>query len=582
VPQPKDPLRNFRNFLFYCWKHLNLPAPTRRQYGIAIMLSVMVRKGLSSEDIDRVMIQGFRGIAKSWITAVLCAWILYTQIHENPQLNILVVSAGKDRAQNFTTFLLRLITEIPELRFLIPHDDQRRSKSGFDVGPAQPTQTPSVVSLGITGQLTGNRADYIIADDVEVKQNSATVTMREKLKSAIVEFADLLKPGGRIIFLGTPQSEESIYNDLPKKGYKVIKWPARYPTKQWIELYGSTLAPDMLEDLQQDPLLAGKPSEPTRFDEVELRKRELEHGRAGFALQYMLDTSLSDAELYPLRLRDLMVMPLTVDGAPERCQYVGTDEYVLGQLEVVGFAGDRYHRPWLDKDLKFLPFNAVVMAIDPAGRGADETGWAVVGVLNSTLFLLDAGGARGYEDDTLKFLAAKAKEWKVNLIIHEPNFGDGMFAKVFTPFLKSIYPCLLQESERSNAQKEKRICDVLEPLFAGHRFVVNQRLVESDLKSTNHYPAEKALTYQLFYQLTHITREKGCLAHDDRADAVALAAGYFAAAMARSADEAAKAASDKRWEAEMKAHAKYAFKGLGDDKRKSPRARKRNWINSSQ
>lgn len=568
----KDPLADFRTFLYFVWKHLNLPPPTRRQYAIALAMANPANR--------RLMVSGFRNISKSWIASAFCAWTLHTEIQKNPQYNIMVVSASKMRADNFTTFLLRIINEIPELSYLAPGEGMRSSKVGFDVGPSQPTQTPSVVSLGITSALVGNRADLIIADDIESPNNSATTVMREKLSEAIKEFDAILKPGGRILFLGTPQTEESIYAVLPERKFRVMVWPARYPNAKQRASYGDTLAPDIIEDMTKDPALEGRSTEPSRFPEEVLMEKEISYGRAGFALQYMLDTSLSDAELYPLRLRDLMVMPLSAAGAPERCVWAGSTEYMIQDLPIVGFKGDTYHRPWVDRDSKFLPFQAVVMAIDPAGRGKDETGWAIVGLLHSTMYLLDAGGVRGYEDASLAFLANKAKEWGVHKILHEPNFGDGMFAKVMMPVLKAIYPCALEESERSNAQKEKRIVDVLEPVMAGHRLVVNQDLVARDQRSTEIYPAEIAKTYQLFFQLTHITREKGSLLHDDRVDALALAIGYFAHALGRSSKDAAESTRRKLWDVELKNHLKDAFAPLSLE-RAVKRKSKRNWMSQA-
>jgi hypothetical protein len=42
------------------------------------------------------------------------------------------------------------------------------------------------------------------------------------------------------------------------------------------------------------------PTDPQRFTELELREREASYGRSGFALQFMLDTSLSDAGQAPV------------------------------------------------------------------------------------------------------------------------------------------------------------------------------------------------------------------------------------------------------------------------------------------
>ena len=154
-------VKNFKNFLYLCWRHLNLPEPTPIQYDIADYLQ--------SPD-KRLVIEAFRGVGKSWITsAFVCHQLLL-----NPQRNILVVSASKSRADDFSTFTQRLIGEMPMLQHLQPRNNQRQSKVSFDVAPATASHAPSVKSMGITGQLTGSRADLIIADDVESANNSQT------------------------------------------------------------------------------------------------------------------------------------------------------------------------------------------------------------------------------------------------------------------------------------------------------------------------------------------------------------------------------------------------------------------------
>ena len=49
-------------------------------------------------------------------------------------------------------------------------------------------------------------------------------------------------------------------------------------------------------------LLIGEPTDPNRFSEFDLLEREANYGRSGFALQFMLDTRLSDAKRYPLKV----------------------------------------------------------------------------------------------------------------------------------------------------------------------------------------------------------------------------------------------------------------------------------------
>ena len=127
------------------------------------------------------------------------------------------------------------------------------------------------------------------------------------------------------------------------------------------------------------------------------------------------------------------------------------------------------------------------MSIDPAGRGKDETGYAIVKMLNGNLFVPDAGGLQGgYSEETLELLAKKAKAHKVNRIIVESNFGDGMFNQLMTPILRKIYPCTIDEV-RHNTQKEKRIIDTLEPVLNQHRLIVDPKVIKNDYESAQGY-----------------------------------------------------------------------------------------------
>jgi hypothetical protein len=476
----------------------------------------------------------FRGIGKSWVTAAYVTWVLRC----DPQAKVLVVSASKKRAADFTKFVQQLINEMPILQHLRAKDHQRQSTESFDVGPALADQSPSVKSAGITGQITGTRADVIIADDVEVPNNSATPMMREKLAEAVKEFDAILKPGGRIIFLGTPQTEESIYNALPERGYEVRIWPARYPAPSEAEsTYQGRLAPLIARELSK-PHLIGVTTEPLRFSDIDLQEREASWGRSGFALQFMLDTSLSDANRYPLKLSDLICMNLNPEIAPVHVTYASGDDYRVTDVPIVGLNGDKLHKPMQVSD-EWAQYTGSVMTIDPSGRGKDETGYAIVKYLHGRLFLLDAGGYReGYTLAVLESLARKAKEYRVQLVLTEPNFGDGMFTQLLSPVLNRIYPVTIQESERSNAQKEKRIIDALEPVMNQHKLVVEKSLFLKDFKSTESFPNEEVNRYRLFWQMTRITKDRGSLPQDDRLDAVALAVHYWTREMARDANEA--------------------------------------------
>lgn len=502
------PFEDFRNFVYHIWQQLGLPEPTAVQYDIAAYLQHGPR---------RRVIEAFRGIGKSWITAAYVCWLLW----RDPQHKILVVSASKDRADAFSIFTKRLIETIPELAHLKPRGDQRNSNLAFDVGPARPDQSPSVKSVGITGQLTGSRADTIVADDVEVVKNSATVAQREKLGELIKEFDAILKPlpHAEIVYLGTPQTEESIYNQLPARGYEIRIWPARYPKDQkHYQQYAGRLAPMIAEAFERNPAIAWTPVEPTRFHEEDLMQREASYGRSGFMLQFMLDTTLSDAERYPLKLSDLIVMDVDREAAPIRVMWASGREQIVEDIPVVGFTGDRLYRPmYVSKDVE--EFTGTLLTIDPSGRGGDESGYTVTKLLRGMVYLRRAGGIKGgYSDEALEQLAHIARAEKVKTIVVESNFGDGMFTKLLEPVLRRIYPCAVEEVH-SVGQKERRIIDVLEPVLNQHRLVVDAALLRADQKDE--------VKYQLFHQLTRITRDRGSLRHDDRLDALAMAVAYW-------------------------------------------------------
>lgn len=551
-PWQDESLKDFRNFLYLIWKHLNLPDPTPVQYDIADFLQHGPR---------RRVIEAFRGVGKSWISSAYVLWRLYW----NPANNYLVVSASKERADSFSTFTKRLISEVPWLSELRPRDGQRDSAVAFDVGPAPAAHAPSVKSVGVTGQMTGSRADEIIADDIEVPKNSMTQVMRDKLSELVKEFDAILKPNGSVTYLGTPQTEQSLYNMLEPRGYTVRIWPARLPDQKIREGYGSRLAPYIAS-------MAGAPgdaTDPERFNSFDLMEREASYGRSGFALQFMLDTTLSDATRYPLKVADLIVMDLNPLLGPERPIWSSAPDLTYNDLPTVSFSGDRFLRPMRVQG-DYIPYKGVVMAVDPSGRGKDELAISVVANINGNLFLLENLGLHdGYADANLTRIAETAKKFKVNRVIVEENYGDGMFSKLLTPFLRNIHPVPIEEVKHSK-QKELRIIDTLEPVLNQHRLIVDRALIERDYNSRPDLPEEQRLRYQLFFQLTRITRDRGSLLHDDRLDSLAMAVAYWSETMGADQDKLQASRKARLMDAEIRAFLRSA--GVGGPSRLKERS----------
>lgn len=531
---------DFVFFLFVLWKALSLPVPTRCQIDMA--------RKLSAGDNRRFILQAFRGIGKSFITCAFVVWKLWN----NPDLKFMIVSASKERADANSIFIKRIIDLMPQLQELKPKQGQRDAVISFDVGPAKPDHSPSVKSVGITGQLTGSRADILIADDVEVPNNSATQAARDRLSELVKEFDAILKPGGTIIYLGTPQNEMTLYRELEGRGYTTTIWPARYPRdkKDW-QSYGDRLASMLQEELEEDPeSFYWRPTDEVRFDDTDLKERELSYGKAGFALQFMLNPNLSDAEKYPLKLRDLIVADLDPASSPMVYQWLPNPQNKREDVPNVGLMGDSYHT-YQTVGSAFSSYTQKILVIDPSGRGKDETGYAVLYQLNGYIFAMEVGGMRGgYEDSTLEALAKIGRKWKVNEYVIEGNFGDGMYLELFKPVAARIHPAAVTEV-KSKGQKELRICDVLEPIMGSHRLIVNAAAIVQDYQSASDKDGVRNPIYSLFYQMTRISRERGALAHDDRLDALAIGVQFFVESMAKDANKGEREVTEEWLEEQM-------------------------------
>ena len=134
----------------------------------------------------------------------------------------------------------------------------------------------------------------------------------------------------------------------------------------------------------------------------------------------MLDTTLSDANKYPLKLNDLIVLSgcSSWDEAPAKIQWAsGQDQItaISSDIPNVGLKGD-YFTSYLYMSEEFAPWEGTVMSIDPSGRGEDRTGYAVIKMLHGVLYLTAVGALEGgYSDETLEQLSRIAKKQDVKL-----------------------------------------------------------------------------------------------------------------------------------------------------------------------
>ena len=524
---------DFKLFLQALWQQLDLPPPTRAQYAIADYLQ---------HGPKRLQIQAFRGVGKSWITGAFVLWTLF----KDPEKKIMIISASKERADNMSIFLQKLIIETPWLTHLQPKsDDSRWSRISFDVN-CSPHQAPSVKSVGITGQLTGSRADLMILDDIEVPGNSMTELMREKLLQLCTEAESILTPksDSRIMYLGTPQTVFTVYRKLAERSYRPFVWPARFPRK--LSNYEGLLAPQLQEDIDGG-VDKWECTDPDRFDNDDLIEREASMGRSNFMLQFMLDTSLSDAEKFPLKMADLVITSVNPTEAPESVVWCSDPSNVIKDLPTVGLPGDYFYSP-MQLVGDWGPYTETICSVDPSGRGSDETAAAYISQRNGFLYLHEMRAYRdGYTDRTLLDILRGCRKYNASTLLIESNFGDGIVAELFKKHIQQTRQNIYIEETRANVRKEDRIIDSLEPVTNQHRLVVNRSVIDWDYKSNPDGAPEERLLYMLFYQMSRMCREKGAVKHDDRLDCLAQGIKYYTDALSISAHEAIRQRKKEEW-----------------------------------
>lgn len=482
----------------------------------------------------KAMVQAQRGEAKSTLAALFAVWKLI----QDQSTRVLVVSAGEDQASDVATLIIRVIEQWHILCWLRP-DKARGDRTSYehydvhcDLKPVD--KSASVSCIGITANLPGRRADLLIPDDIESPKNSMTQTMRDQLLHFSKEFSAICTHG-RTLYLGTPQTKESIYKTLPSRGFDVRIWTGRYPTPQeLLEYPAGALAPMILEALDADPTLGtgggldgtrGQPADPVRFNEDALIEKELDWGPEGFALQYMLNTSLSDALRTKVKLADLIVGAWGAAAAPELIQY-SAEPRLLYRTEHPALAGEKLYS-CASASNEYIKYQHKVMCIDPAGDGGDEVAFAAAGVANSYVHLFTVGGLRGgVTKENIREIVQLCVELEVHDIRVEKNMGHGTVEMLFVAEIEVMFNAKEipykpgVRGDYNTGQKEKRIIDRISPITRRHKFVVHQRAFEDDARYCAMHAIDKRTITSAFYQLANITYDRGSLAKDDRADCI--------------------------------------------------------------
>ena len=161
----------------------------------------------------------FRGAAKSSILAVYNAWLFYCDPTE------LILHQGDQDKTAFKTSrdtrdIIRRHPLCEDLRVGL-----RGSPDFWWVGGHEDERNPSMQAVGITTSITSSRATEIQNDDIEVPKNIATETAREKLRHKLSEQNFIAVPGTYVLWVGTPHTRHSIYDEQIEAGADVLKIP---------------------------------------------------------------------------------------------------------------------------------------------------------------------------------------------------------------------------------------------------------------------------------------------------------------------------------------------------------------------
>lgn len=479
------------------------------------------------------MVQAQRGEAKTTITALYAVWCLI----QDPTYRILIVSAGETQSNDIAILIIRLIEQWSLLCWLRADTAKgdRSSYEHYDVhcDLRRVEKTASVSSVGIKANLPGKRADLIIADDVRSITNSTTQVMRDDLLNRTKEFTAICTHG-HIVYLGTPQTRESVYKTLLSRGFDIRIWPGRYPEPDRLLRYiPGTLAPMITEAIRADPTLQtgggldgtrGKPTDPVRYTEEELQDKELDYGPEGFDLQYMLDTTLSDEARTRIKLSDLIIAQADYRKAPETYMYSAEPRLLVTDS---GLCPPPVHGQRLyytaRSSRNFKEYDHKVCVVDPAGNGGDELAYAIGGACNSYIHVFTVGGLiGGMTQENINKIIDLCLEMGVTSIHCESNMGHGTVEALFIAELakRQLFDIGV-EGFYNSIQKERRIIDTITPVARRHKLVFHERAIRDDWSCCLKYTPEKRSIVCCLYQMANITYDRQSLTKDDRVDALA-------------------------------------------------------------
>ena len=154
----------------------------------------------------------FRGFGKSTILAIYNAWRFYSDpefrfLHQGDQDGTAYKTSRDTKAvlkkHPLTRDAMKAIKGDVAFWWIPGNDDERN---------------PSFQAAGIMSNITSSRADEVQNDDVEVPKNIRTPEARETLRYRLGEQTHILVPGGSKLYIGTPHTHDSLYDEQERLG----------------------------------------------------------------------------------------------------------------------------------------------------------------------------------------------------------------------------------------------------------------------------------------------------------------------------------------------------------------------------
>lgn len=517
APKMNPEFKDFRVFLTVLWKEMGM-VPTKVQLLFADALQKSSHRTLA--------MLGYRGFAKTYILCAFCMWKLYW----DPNLQISFWGSSQESAADSTKLMLSWLREIPWLQHMFPDSEQDQSGLSFDIRGRGVFRGSSVTARGITGTVTGTRADILVIDDPETSANGDTLKKRASIDRAMDEARYVIKDGGRIYVLGTVHFDDSLYTRLMAKGYKTYLFPMAVPSAETQKLCWPYYLPPLRKAMESLP--EGTPLDRFSVSEIELKRQ---NGLLSFERQCLVNPFRTQLSNKTLDMRKIIIFPADTEKLPIRFFHGANDEYLAKDAMDTSSASivDKLYAPYKWDD-QMKPYDYKIAYIDPAGGGKDETALSIVGVSSGYAVLFHCQGfVGGASEDNLSSILEACLRYKVNEICIESNFGQEMFAQLLRAHYQRGWVRFANERDglipistnrvSTNKTKMERIVSALDPVINFGRLIITPDALSVDFNSALVHESENRMGYRLSYQLSYCSDQANVMEHDDRIDSLAAA-----------------------------------------------------------